>query len=98
MLRPGFPPMLTGSGVGAASAGGGGAGRLGAHVVADAGHDVAQVTHVVAGERVEEQAADDLDVAGQDAAEEGQAGGGDGDKGGAVVVRTGAAGDEAGLF
>jgi hypothetical protein len=32
-------------------------------VVADARHDVAQVTNVVAGERVEQQAADFVDVA-----------------------------------
>src|SRR5215467_703777 len=67
-------------------------------MVADAAHDVAEVTHVVAGERVEEQAAADLDVPGQDAAEEIKAGAGDGDQGGAVVVRTGAADGEAGLF
>ncbi len=67
-----------GGGIGAASARGGGAGWLGAHVVADAGHDVADVTLVVVVDRVEQQAQDDLDVAGQDEAEEGLAGAGDG--------------------
>jgi len=41
-------------------------------VVADTGHDVAKMTQVVAGQGVEQQAADDLDMAGQDAADEGQ--------------------------
>ena len=53
-----------GGGAGAAFAGGGGAGWLGAHVVADAGHDVAEVVQVVVGQGVEQQAAGDLDVAG----------------------------------
>jgi len=48
----------------AAFAGSGGAGWLGAHMVADPGHDVAEVAYVVAGERVEQHAADDLYVAG----------------------------------
>ena len=39
-----------GGGAGAVFAGGGGAGWLGAHVVADAGHDVAQVVQVVVGQ------------------------------------------------
>ena len=80
-----------------AFAGGGGAGWLGAHVVADAGHDIAQVVQVLAGQGVEQQAGD-LDVTGHDAAEEGLAGVGDGDQGGAFVVGAGAAGDEAGLL
>src|ERR1700730_13057137 len=79
-----------GGGVGAAFAGVGGAGWLGAHVVAYAGHDLAEVVQVVVGQGVEQQAADDLDVAGQDAAEEGQSAVGDGDQGGAVVVGAGA--------
>jgi hypothetical protein len=54
-----------------AYAGGGGAGWLGAHVVAHAGHDVAEVAQVVIGEWVEQQAAEDLDVAGQDVPDEG---------------------------
>jgi hypothetical protein len=66
-------------------------------VVADAGHDVAEVVQVVVGQGVEQQAGD-LDVAGQDAVEEDPAAGCDGDQGGALVVRRGAAGDEAGLF
>ena len=74
----------------AAFAGGGGAGRLRAHVVADAGHDVAEVAQVVAGEWVEQQAADDLDVTGQDALEECPAVVGDGDQGGALVFAEGA--------
>ena len=78
-------------------AGGGGAGWLGAHVVAGTGHDVAEMVQVVAGQGVEQQAADDLDVAGQEV-EEGQAVVGDGDQGGAFVVGAGAAGDEAGLL
>ena len=79
-------------------AGGGRAGWPGAHVVADSGHDVPEMVQVVAGQGVEQQAADDLDVAGQDAVDEGQAVVGDGDQGGAFVVGAGAAGDEAGLF
>ena len=55
-------------------------------------------SQVVVGQGVEQQAADDLDVAGHDAAEEGPAVVGDGDQGGAVVVGAGAAGDEAGLL
>ena len=51
-----------GGGAGAAFAGGGGAGWLSAHVVADAGHDVAEVVQVVVGQGVEQQAAGDLDV------------------------------------
>jgi galactokinase len=78
-------------------AGSGGAGWLGAHVVADAGHDVAQVVQVVAGQGVEQQAGD-LDVAGQDAVDQGPAVVGDRDQGGAFVVGGGGAGDEAGLF
>ena len=53
---------------GAALAGGGGARWLGAHVVADAGHDVAEVVQVLVGQGVEQQAGD-LDVAGHDPAE-----------------------------
>ena len=41
---------------GAAFARGGGAGWLGAHVVTDAGHDVAEVVQVLAGQGVEQQA------------------------------------------
>jgi hypothetical protein len=67
-------------------------------VVAYAGHDVAEVVQVVGGQGVEQQAAAGLDVAGQDAAEEGQPAVGDGDQGGAVVVGAGAAGEEAGLL
>ena len=48
--------------------------------------------------RVEQQAADDEDVAGHDAAEQGPSAIGDGDQGGAVVGEAGAAGDEAGLL
>jgi hypothetical protein len=66
-------------------------------MVADAGHDVAEVVQVIVGQRVEQQAGD-LGVAGQDAAEEGPAVVGDGDQGGALVVRGGAAGNEASLF
>ena len=62
---------------------------MGAHVVAFAGHDVAEAAHVVIGERLEQQAADDLDVAGQDAAKEGPAVVGDGDQGAALVVGVG---------
>jgi hypothetical protein len=51
-----------GGGAGAAFAGGGGAGWLSAHVVADAGHDVAEVVQVVVGQGVEQQPAGDLDV------------------------------------
>lgn len=64
-------------------AGRGGPGWLGAHVVADAGHDVAEVVQVVAGQGVEQQAGD-LDVAGQDAVDQGPAVVGDGDQGGAL--------------
>src|SRR5690242_21840292 len=49
-------------------AGGGGAGWPGAHVVADPGHDVAEVVQVVVGQGVEQQAGD-LGMAGQDAVE-----------------------------
>jgi hypothetical protein len=55
-------------------------------VVADAGHDVAEVVQVVVGQGIEEQAAGDLDVAGQDAVDNGPAGVGDADQGGAFVV------------
>ncbi len=71
---------------------------MGAHVVADAGHDVAKVGQVGGGQGVDEQAANDLDVAGEDAADEGPAAGGDGDQGGALVIGVGTAGDEAGFF
>jgi hypothetical protein len=49
-------------------------------VVADAGHDVAEVVQVAVGQGVEQQAVDDLDMPGQDAAEEGQAAVGDADQ------------------
>jgi len=55
------------------------------------------VVQVVVGQGVEQQAAD-LDVAGQDAVEQGPAVAGDGDQGGAFVVGGGGAGDEAGLL
>ncbi|CAG7652033.1 hypothetical protein SBRY_50769 [Actinacidiphila bryophytorum] len=67
-------------------------------MVADAGHDVRDVVQVVVRQGVEQQAADDLDVAGQDAFDEGAAVGGDGDEGDAVVLGAGAAGDQAGLL
>jgi hypothetical protein len=82
-------------GAAAAFAGGGGAGWLCAHVVTDAGHDVAEVMQVLAGQGVEQQAAGDLDVAGHDLAEEGQCAVGDGDQGGAVVdSKVGGCGDD----
>ncbi|GFJ81039.1 hypothetical protein Phou_052190 [Phytohabitans houttuyneae] len=56
------------------------------------------MVQVVLGERVEQQAADDLDVTGQDLAEEGQTLLGDGHQGGALVVGARRAGDEAGLL
>jgi arylformamidase len=65
------PRRGRGGRAGVAFAGGRGPGRLGAHVIADAGHDVAELAHVTAGERVEQQAADDLDVTGQQAVDEG---------------------------
>src|SRR5258707_9478737 len=86
-----------GGGAGAVFAGSGGARWPGAHVVADPGHDVAEVVQVVVGQGVEQQAGD-LGVAGQDAVEEGPAVVRDGDQGGAFVVRGGASGDEAGLL
>ena len=67
-------------------------------MVTDAGHDVAEVVQVVAGQGVDEQAADDLHVAGHNAVEEGSPAVGDGDQGGAVVVGAAAAGDEGRLF
>jgi serine aminopeptidase S33 family len=82
---------------GAALAGGGGAGGLGAQVVADAGHDVAQVVQVQVGQGVEEQAGD-LDVAGHHLGQEGAAVVGDVDEGGAFVVGTGTAGDQGRLL
>ena len=69
---------------------------MGAHVVADAGHDLAEMVQVLVGQVVEQQPGD-LEVAGHDPAEEGPAGVGDGDQGGAFVVGAGAAGDEAGI-
>jgi hypothetical protein len=66
-------------------------------VVAEAAHDVGQLAQVLGGKGVEEQLPGDLDVTGQDAGEPGAAGVGDGDKGGALVIRAGAAGDEPGL-
>ena len=78
-----------GGGAGTAPAGGGGAGWLGAHVVTDAAHEVAEVVHVAAGQGVEQQVADDADVAGQEAAEAVQAGVGDGDQDGPLVVGAG---------
>ncbi|GAA3994362.1 hypothetical protein GCM10022384_47390 [Streptomyces marokkonensis] len=76
----------------------GGAVRLSPHVVADPGHDAAERVDVVGGERGEEQAPGDLDVAGQDAADPGEALLGEGDHRGALVLRGGAAGDQAGLL
>jgi hypothetical protein len=67
-------------------------------VVAYPGHDVAQVAYVVPGERVEQKQPGQLDVARQDAAEEGRALVGEGHQGGAFVVREGAPGDQAGLL
>jgi hypothetical protein len=67
-------------------------------VVADAGHDVAEAEHVLPRQRVEQQAAGHLDMAGQDAAEQGQALGGNADHGGAVVIGAGVAVDQAGLL
>jgi hypothetical protein len=55
-------------------------------VVAYVGHDVAEVVQVVVGQGVEQQPADDLDVAGQDAAHEDPAVVGDGDQGGALAT------------
>ena len=81
----------------AAFTGGGGAGWLGAHVVADAGHDVAELVQVLVGQGVEQQAGD-LDVAGHDPAQESAAVVGDGDQGGAFVVGARGAGDKAGLL
>ena len=66
-------------------------------MVADAGHDVAQVVQVLGVQGVEQEAGD-LDVAGEDLAEEGAAGVGDGDEGGAFVVGAGGAGDQAGFL
>src|SRR5205814_7362988 len=86
-----------GGGTGAVFAGGGGARWPGAHVVADPGHDVAEVVQVVVGQGIEQHAGD-LGVARQDAVEESTAVVRDGDQGGAFVVRGGASGDEAGLL
>jgi len=67
-------------------------------VVAHAGHDVAEVVQVLRGQRVEQQAAGDLDVSGQDPVQEDQALAGDGHQGGAVIIGAGAAGEEAGFL
>lgn len=82
----------------AATASGGGAGRLGAHVVADAGHDVAEVPEVVVVQGVEEEPTGDVDVPGQDAVDEGPALGRAADEGSPFVLRRGASGDEPGLL
>jgi hypothetical protein len=68
---------------------------LGAHVVSDTGHDVTQLVQVAGGQRVEQQVADDLDVAGHNAPEEVESAARDGDQGGPVVVGAGGPGDEA---
>ncbi|HEY3879616.1 MAG TPA: hypothetical protein VGM12_13575, partial [Trebonia sp.] len=73
---------------------GGWARRLGAHVVACPGHDVGQLPQVSGGERREQHLAGDLHVARQDTGEPRAAGGGEGDQGGALVVRAGRAGDQ----
>ena len=66
-------------------------------MVTDAGHDVAELVHVLVGQGVEQQAGDE-DVAGHDPAEEGPAVVGDGDQGGAFVVGARGASDEASLL
>jgi hypothetical protein len=71
---------------------------LGAHVIADAGHDVAKLMEIIVGQGIKQQASDDLDVAGQDASEEGAAMVGDGYQGGALVVGVRSTRDEAGFF
>jgi hypothetical protein len=67
-------------------------------VVPDAGHDVAELADVLLRQGIPQQAAGHLDMAGQYAAEQGPAPGGNGDHGGAVVVGAGIAGDQAGLL
>ena len=67
---------------------------MAAHVVAHAGHDVPEVVQVVVGQGIEQQAAAELDVAGNNAFDEGPAVLGEGDSGRAVVRGIGAAGDE----
>jgi hypothetical protein len=76
--------------------GGGGAGWLCAHVVADAAHDVAEVADITVGQGLEQEVPDHVNVARHDVAEQGPPAVSDGDQGGAIVVWAGAAGDEAG--